>query len=124
MGTVKATITLTSSDITSDALNLTHNQTMTLTQGGIIRYAVTGTSTSAPTTLYTAGDQVAPVYLYVKNTDATATDYVYIFLDSTDKKSILKLGGGEAGWITCDASSTYQCWVTTAETIIEYGVFA
>lgn len=124
MATVKATITLTSSDITSDALSLTHSQTMTLTQGGIMRYSVTGTSAGAASTLYTGNDQTGPVYMWIKNTDGTGTDYAYIFTDDADDTNFIKLGGGEACWITLNKEATYKCYVQTAETIIEYGIFA
>ena len=124
MATVKATITLTSSDLTSDALSLTHNQTMTLTQGGITRYAVTGTAVGTSTTLYTANDQAGPVYMWIKNTDTTATDYVYVFVDNTDDTNVLQLKGGEAAWLALNDAATYKCWVATAETVIEYGIFA
>jgi len=45
-------------------------------------------------------------------------------LDSTDKKIVSKLRGGESAFLTLEASSTYQCFVATAETVIEYGIFA
>ena len=134
MATVKATITLTSSDLTSDALSLTHNQTMTLTQGGITRYAVTGTTSGAASTLYTAvgatttlytgNDQAGPVYMWIKNTDPTATDYAYVFVDNADDTVVLQLRGGEAGWLALNDAATYKCFVATAETVIEYGIFA
>ena len=124
MATVKATITLTSSDLTSDALSLTHSQTMTLTQGGITRYAVTGTAVGAATTLYTGNDQAGPVYMWIKNTDATATDYVYVFVDNADDTVVVQLKGGEATWLGLNDAATYKCFVATAETVIEYGIFA
>jgi len=124
MATVKATLTLTSTDLTSDNLSVTNTQNMTLTQGGITRYSVTGTSAGAASTLYTANDQTGPVYLYLKNTDTTAADYVYIFTDDSDDTNFVKLGGGEAIWLTLNKEATYKCYVQTAETIIEYGVFA
>ena len=124
MATVKATLTLTSTDLTSDNLSVTNTQNMTCTQGGIIRYAVTATSSGAASTLYTANDQTGPVYLYLKNTDTTAADYVYIFTDDSDDTNFVQLRGGEWCFLTLNDAATYKCYVATAETIIEYGVFA
>ena len=124
MATVTAKLTLTSTDLTSDSLSVESTQTMSCTQGGITRYSVTGTSSDAASTLYTANDQVGPVWLYLKNVDTTATDYVYIFVDDAADSNFVKLGGGESIWITLNKEATYKCYVQTAETVIEYGVFA
>ena len=124
MATVTAKLTLTSTDLTSDSLSVDNTMSMTLSQGGITRYAVTGTTTGAASTLYTGNDQTGPVYMYLKNTDSTSTDYVYIFTDDSDDTNFVKLGGGQFIWITLNKEATYKCYVQTAETIIEYGVFA
>ena len=124
MATVKVQIKVDSTDLTSDALSLTHTQTLTLTQGGIMRYSVTGTSTGAAYTLYTGNDQSGPVYMWIKNTDTTATDYVYVYTDDSDDTNFIQLKGGEGAWLTLNDAATYKCYVATAETVIEYGIFA
>jgi hypothetical protein len=124
MATVKATLTISSTDITSDVMDVTATESLTLTQGGIMRYSVTGTATGTAYTLYTANDQTGPVYMYLKNTDTTGTDYLNVFLDSSDLKTIVKLKGGEFAWLTIADAQTYKVFATTAETIIEYGIFA
>jgi len=124
MATVTVKLTLTSTDLTSDSLSLENTQTMTCSQGGVTRYAVTGTTAGAASTLYTGNDQTGPVWLYLKNTDSTAADYVYVFTDDSDDTNFVKLGGGESIWLTLNKEATYKCYVQTAETVIEYGVFA
>lgn len=124
MATVKVKLTITSTDLTTDSLSVENNQSLTCTQGGIIRYAVTGTTTGAASTLYTADDQTGPVWLYLKNTDTTASNYVYIFTDDSDDTNFVKLAGSESIWLTLNKEATYKTYVQSAETIIEYGVFA
>jgi len=124
MATVKVTLKIDAPDLTSDNLSVTDSQALSCTQGGITRYAVTGTSAGAATTLYTANDQSGPVYLYLKNTDTTGTDYVYVFTDDSDDTNFVQLRGGEWCFLTLNDAATYKCYVATAETIIEYGVFA
>ena len=124
MATVKATLTLSSSDITSDVMDVTATESLTLTQGGIMRYSVTGTASGTAYTLYTANDQSGPVYMYLKNTDTTATDYIYVYTDDSDDTNFIQLKGGEWAWLTLNDGATYKVWAATAETVIEYGIFA
>ena len=124
MATVKVKLTITSTDLTTDSLSVENTQSLACTQGGVTRYAVTGTSAGAASTLYTGNDQTGPVWLYLKNTDTTSANYVYIFTDDSDDTNFVKLGGGESIWLTLNKEATYKCYVQSAETIIEYGVFA
>jgi|TARA_Y100000034_G_scaffold51545_1_gene63361 hypothetical protein len=125
MATLTANITLTSTDLLTDSLSLTVSNNLTVLQGGIFRSTVTATSTGASaTTIYTADDYAAPCYIYIKNTDATATDYLYVYDDtSTGDPVELKLSGGEWAWMPTNADKTLRVYAATTGTVVEYGIF-
>ena len=125
MATLTAKITLTSTDLLTDSLSLTVSNNLTVLQGGIFRSTVSATAVGASaTTIYTADDYAAPCYIYVKNTDATATDYLYVYDDtSTGDPVELKLSGGEWAWMPTNADKTLRVYAATTGTVVEYGIF-
>ena len=82
MATVTPKLTLTSTDLLSQTLNLTVSTSITASHTtGIARAPITSTdkgTASGQVTLYTADDYAAIAYLYVKNTNATAANKIYI----------------------------------------------
>ena len=127
MATTTATITINSTDLLTDELSL--STTSTLYDGpdfstGLSRMKVTATATgSSATTIYTADDFAAIAYLYVKNTDATSTDYIYIYDDTTSGDPvILKLAGGDWAYMPLIANKTLRAYATTNPTTIEFMV--
>ena len=88
MATTTATLTLIS-DILTDTLSLSTTATLTKTTtstgigdtAGLSRKKITSTAkgtTSGQVTLYTADDFAAIPYLYIKNTDTTAGNRIFI----------------------------------------------
>jgi len=131
MATVTATITLTSGadDLTTDALSLSDTQTVTITDmttTGLARTKVVATSVhSTATTLFTAASYTAgSAYLYVKNTDATTTDYLFIYDDTTTGTPVIcKLRGGDWAFLPLNAGLTLKAYATTNPTVAEFMVF-
>ena len=128
MATTTATITLISSDLLTDDLAL--STTATLYDGpdfstGLSRMKVTATSAGgSATTLYTADDFAAIAYIYIKNPDATATDYIYVYDDTTSGDPvILKLAGGDWAFMPLIADKTLKAYATTNPTLVEWMVF-
>jgi len=126
MATTTAAITLTSTDLVTDSLAL--STTSTLYNGpdfttGLQRLKVTATSTSSSTLLYTADDFAAIAYIYIKNTDTTSTDYVFVYDDTTSGDPvILKLAGGDWAFMPLIADKTLKAYATTNPTTIEFMV--
>jgi len=126
MATTTAAITLTSTDLLTDSLAL--STTSTLYNGpdfttGLQRLKVTATSTSSSTLLYTADDFAAIAYIYIKNTDTTSTDYVYVYDDTTSGDPvILKLAGGDWAFMPTIADKTLKAYATTNPTTLEFMV--
>ena len=94
MATVNTTVTISSSDLTTDVISLSVLSTLlSATQGGITRQKIVGTAAGsaviiADEDLYTAG---AKVWCYNPST-ATSGEKVYISFDSTSGSVVLSGG--------------------------------
>ena len=125
MAIVIPKLTLTSTDLLTDSISFSVTNSLTAAHGGIMRANVLATSVGGTaTTIYTADDFAATCYIYVKNVDATPTDYLYVYDDtSTGAPVMLKLAGGDWAWMPTIADKTYRVYATTTGTVVEYGIF-
>jgi len=124
MGTLKAKISLSSTDISSDAIDFSVENSLTIANGGVIRTKVAGNNLATSEVLLAAASYSYPTYVYIKNTDSTATDYVHVVLDSIGESSI-QLKGGEWTWLPWRGIQDIKVYTANADdaTIVEYGVF-
>jgi hypothetical protein len=134
MATTTATLTLSSADLTGDALSL--STTATLTKAG----TVTGLdqTTGVARKVYTAavaneklidkalfsdwssGDQVAHK-VYIKNLSTTATEYVTIsFDDGTNTIGIGMLYAGDWCFLPYEGTKDIEITTSSANMTIEY----
>ena len=125
MATVTGTLSLSSSDLLSDTLSMSVSTSVTASNTtGLARRPITSTAVgtaSGQVTLYTGDDFAAIAYLYIKNTDTTATDYIYVYKDGgTD--NLLKLAGGDFAFLPLIADDTLKAWATTSGTVVEFMV--
>ena len=124
MATVTTKLTMTSTDLLSQTLNVAVTNAITAAHTtGLARAPITSTAigtASGQVTLYTADDYAAIAYLYIKNTDTTATDYIYVY---TGSNIWLKLAGGEFAFLPMVADDTLKAYATTTGTIVEWMVF-
>ena len=119
MATINATLSLSSSDISSNGLSLTNTMTMTKAgtntglefSSGLIRRKLTSTTEIDLVTANTAQVYGTPTAttnankIYIKNTGSSSTDYISVGLgdatgaeeldDGTSKITLGKLYGGE-----------------------------
>ena len=119
MATINATLSLSSSDISSSGLSLTNTMTMTKAgtntglefSSGLIRRKLTSTTEIDLVTANTAQVYGTPTAttnankIYIKNTGSSSTDYISVGLgdatgaeeldDGTSKITLGKLYGGE-----------------------------
>ena len=126
MATVTTKLTVSSSDLTSQILSLSLSKAISASHTtGLARTKVGQTAVHADAALiYTADDYAAPCYIYIKNTDATTTDYLYVYDDtSTGDPVELKLSGGEWAWMPTNADKTLRVYAATTGTVVEYGIF-
>tara|TARA_R110000824_G_scaffold71067_5_gene182169 strand:+ start:262 stop:654 length:393 start_codon:yes stop_codon:yes gene_type:complete len=125
MATLTPTLTLVSTDLLTAELSLSTNTSVTASHTtGLARAPITSTAVgtaSGQVTLYTGDDYAAIAYLYIKNTDSTATDYIYVYKDGgTD--NLLQLAGGDFAFLPLIADDTLKAWATTSGTIVEWMV--
>tara|TARA_R100001198_G_C5216897_1_gene200336 strand:+ start:758 stop:1147 length:390 start_codon:yes stop_codon:yes gene_type:complete len=125
MATVTPKLTISSSDLLSQPVNISVSSSITATSGGVERRKVAQTAVHADAVvLFTASDFSAPAYLFVKNTETTVTNYVYVYDDTTSGDPvILKLGGGQFAWMPLNAGLTIKAYGTSADSIVEFGLF-
>ena len=121
MATLTAKITLTSTDLTTDSLSAETSNSLTVTEGGIIRKSITGTGSGSAQTIATAAEYAVGSYIYVKNTDTTATDYLIIRSSSADH---IQLAGGEWAWFPWVTDADITVYASTGGTVLEYGIFS
>ena len=134
MATTTATITINSTDLLSDELSLSSSATLTKTTTstgiehttGLARAKITSTAkgtANGQITLYTADDFAAIPYLYIKNTDTTAGNRIFIYDDSTSGDPLqFQLDAGDWGFIPMHGDKTYKAYATTNPTTVEYMV--
>ena len=131
MSTLTAAITLTSAagDLTTDALSLSDTTSVTITEmgtTGLARAKVQATAVHATATvLYTADDFAAPAYLYVKNVDATPTEYIWVYDDTTSGDPvILKMAGGDWAFMPLKGDRTIKAYAPSGgNPLIEWIVY-
>ena len=121
----KMQLNVASGTLTSDSINISVSKNLTVTGhlAGVIK--ITETSKAGTNEIiYTADDFAAIAYLYLKNTDSTATDYIYVYDDtSTGDPVWLKLAGGDFAFLPLNADKTLRAYATTGGTILEYALF-
>ena len=125
MATLSAKLTLSTSDLSTNSIAVNLSRSLTVTGGGINKIKVTATAVGATaSTVYTADDFAAPAYLYLKNPDTTATDYIWVYDDTTSGDPVqIKLAGGDWAFVPIAADKTLKAYATTTGTMLEYGIF-
>tara|TARA_R110002110_G_scaffold80721_1_gene210048 strand:- start:309 stop:719 length:411 start_codon:yes stop_codon:yes gene_type:complete len=132
MATVTAAITLTSTDLLTDSLSVATSNTVTAalatvdSTSGLARKKITSTAkgtASGQVELTTAASYTSPNYLYIKNTDTTATDYISVFDDAGGDLDVLYLAGGDWAFLPIFAGANLKCYAATSGTVVEWMVF-
>jgi acetyl esterase/lipase len=128
MATVTKKLTITSSDLLSQTLNISVSKSVTASHTtGLARKAITSTAkgtASGQVTLATSGEFTSPNYIFIKNTDTTETDYVSVYADtSSDDPDLFYIPGGGFAIIPLTSGLTLKAYATTSGTIVEYMIF-
>lgn len=125
MAKITAKITISSSDLTSDVLNLTKTFSLTSTAGAGINQTsglnrVNGINSL--TTIFAAADYSADEsYLFINNTDTTKGNQVTLTLGS-QKTAVLQ--GGDSVFMAIDPSALdIKLTADQASTTVEYQLF-
>tara|TARA_R110000824_G_C14859646_1_gene641032 strand:+ start:232 stop:594 length:363 start_codon:yes stop_codon:yes gene_type:complete len=118
MATLTPTLTLTSSDATSDslALSVTDSLTVTAPSIGISRLTITTADDQELVDEATSG----VFYFYAKNTDATN----FVILQTTGSVQYARLSPGEFCFFPVNDGNGLEARADTANCVLEYAYWA
>ena len=123
MATVRASMTLNSTDVLSSQLGVSVASSLTVDSGSLIRAKVKGTAADTnDLAIYIVDQCTERAYLYVRNLEPELENYIYIHND-TDTGLVSKIGGGEFAFIPVAVDKKYEVYGTKSNSMIEYGVF-
>tara|TARA_R110002012_G_scaffold311209_1_gene520575 strand:- start:19 stop:420 length:402 start_codon:yes stop_codon:yes gene_type:complete len=123
MGTLRATLSLASSDVLSSPIALNVSAAVSADSGLLSRAKVAQVAVNAAALkVYKADDKVTSAYLYVKNLDVEREKYVYLYNDANDDV-FAKLAGGEFCFVPVAPDQDIKAYATRVDTLVEYGVF-
>jgi hypothetical protein len=129
MATTTATITMSSTDLTSDALSLSKTSTITKagTTTGLTQTSGIGRKTTASSSQYTLFDATDTQYtddkatkVYVLNTSTTSTEY---FIITIGTQVVGRIYAGDWAFIPWAATADFKVTPSeTTEMTLEYAV--
>lgn len=125
MGTVRASLRVSSADVMSTSVDITSAVSISADSGSINRLKVVSTANDATSqVIHKANEKLNRAYLYVKNLGGETEKYAYIFADtSSDDPVVAKLGGGEFCFMPVDPAVNLKVYATDVDQIVEYAVF-
>lgn len=125
MGSVRANIRISSSDVLPTTVDISAATTINADSGNINRLKVLATAKgdASVQTIHKANEKLNRAYLYVKNLGTETEKYAYVFAETTDDPVIAKLGGGEFCFIPVDPAVNLKIYATDVDQIVEYAVF-
>lgn len=125
MGTVRASLSLSTSTVMTSPITIGVNMTINADSGNVQRVKVLGTSAgSNAITIYKASDKLENAYLYIKNMSSEKEKYIFVYADSSsDDPVVMKIGGGEFAFIPAKNDQTMKAYATDVDQMVEYAVF-
>jgi len=121
MATLTGKLQLTSSDLLSQNLSLSVNDSFTVTEGGVEKKSITATVAGSAETIAAAADYAVGTYVYLKNTAALNSDKLFIRMSGADQ---IVMEGGEWAFFPWSTDADITVYATTTGTLLEFGVFS
>tara|TARA_R110002012_G_scaffold148365_1_gene307144 strand:+ start:350 stop:721 length:372 start_codon:yes stop_codon:yes gene_type:complete len=118
MATLSTTLTLASTDATSDTLKVSAIDALTVTNPAI-NAARVSVATDAATNILTASGNSAITYVYIKNTNTDAGHILTLKID--DATAFSDLGAGEFAILPIKGGVGLECQASGAAVVAEYG---
>tara|TARA_R100000388_G_scaffold94323_1_gene81178 strand:+ start:1426 stop:1833 length:408 start_codon:yes stop_codon:yes gene_type:complete len=123
MASVRASLSLASSDVLTSPLNISVDSTLNVDSGSLIRAKVKGVAADTnDLAVYIVNQCSERAYLFLRNLEVELENYIYVHND-TDTGLVAKIGGGEFAFIPVSPDKKYEVYATKVDTLIEYGVF-
>ena len=124
MGSVRASLRLSSSDVLTTAVDITTAASIVADGGSIGRAKVLKTAVhNDALVVYKADDKLVNANLYVKNLEVEKENYVYIYNDTDSDALVAKIPGGEFSFIPVAVDKTYKVYATRVDSLVEFAVF-
>lgn len=116
MATLSTSLTITSSDASSDSLSIAVTDSLTI-GNPVISTGRVSVATGSPSVILAAADQATDTYFFIKNIDET--NYVEVKTDAAVVFS--RLRAGEFLFANIKESTGIEVQANTAACIVEYG---
>jgi hypothetical protein len=125
MGTVRANIRVSSSDVLATTVDIATDVSLTADSGAINRAKVVATAAGATAqVVHKANEKLNRAYIYVRNLSSETEKYVYLYADTAADDPVLsKLGGGEFCFMPVDPAVNLKVYGTDVDQLVEYAVF-
>tara|TARA_R110000824_G_scaffold297376_1_gene485565 strand:+ start:257 stop:658 length:402 start_codon:yes stop_codon:yes gene_type:complete len=128
MATFTPTLTLSSTDVTSDELSfsVSHGVTVANTTG-LQRKTITSTAigtASGQVTVDTADTFASPNYIYIKNTAAyhASDGFIYGYWSGDADGMVLQIPGQHFAYMPTSGDFTLKLYTSTSGTVVEFMV--
>lgn len=118
MATLTTTLTLASTDATSDRLNISVSDSLT-TANPAVNIARLSIATDAATNILTAAGNSSITYVYIKNTNTDVSHVLTLKID--DATAFSDLGAGEFAILPIKGGVGLECQASGAAVVAEYG---
>ena len=119
MATLKPTLTITNADSTTDALNITSTDTLTVTKPSV-NTARTSIATGSAQALIPSNAKFSYVYIKVIS-GANTTDWLQVLLGGHSK---LKIRVGEFTWLPLYSTQAITAEAYGGACVVEYGYWS
>tara|TARA_R100000406_G_scaffold83353_1_gene65866 strand:+ start:1418 stop:1816 length:399 start_codon:yes stop_codon:yes gene_type:complete len=131
MASANFKLTLGSTDLTTDALNLSTSKDLaSCTSGGVLRIVLDTTAHSSATELVSATKYTEGAYVWIHNPAtpvSSGNDRIYVSVDETSATPIILKGGDWAliPWAgtTRTTDKNILAWGASAGLIVEFGIY-
>ena len=125
MGTVRASLSLSTSTVMTSPISIGVNMTINADSGHVQRVKVLGTAAGSDAiTVYKASGKLENAYLYIKNMSSEKEKYIFVYADSSsDDPVVMKIGGGEFAFVPAKNDQTMKAYGTDVDQMVEYAVF-
>ena len=123
MGTLRASLRLSSPDVLSTNLDFVVNSNVDVDSGNLQRVKVLATGYGPNAQIVHKSNQsVDRAYLFVRNLDPVKENYITI-AEGTNEEEIVKLGGGEFCFFPVARGTALYAYGTKVDQLIEFGSF-
>ena len=125
MATFNATLRF-KADVGSENTSVAYTIDKTITEGGLQKIKITGTSKGAGITIVPTATITAGTYVIVRNMNSTKTNYIYLAVGTTS--DFIKLAGGSSGSgdfaiFPAAMGTDIKAWATAGTEILEYATY-